>query len=86
MPMLRNLRSQPKTPQDQVLSTEVYLSQRDRGQGGREGRVICPRGLPLDGEDTLPMWHIGKWRFIKVQRETLCLDEVFKFSLGMLIR
>ena len=26
------------------------------------------------------MWPIGKWRFIKVNEETPCLDEVFKFN------
>jgi hypothetical protein len=27
------------------------------------------------------VWHIRKWRFIKVQGETPCEDEVFNFNL-----
>ena len=26
------------------------------------------------------MWSTGKWQFIEVKRETLCLDEVLNFN------
>jgi hypothetical protein len=53
---------------------ETKTGDRGRREQGREGEgifVLRGKRLPLDRERR-QTWHIGKWQFIKVQRETLC--------------
>ena len=49
---------------------------RQRGQGylPRYGAKDC---LWIERRQ---MWSTGKWQFIEVKRETLCLDEVLNFN------
>ena len=94
IPCLKGLVS-AQDPQHQVLGTkEIYLSQRDRGQGIRQeikdegekeankGEIFVPGGgSPKDclWIERRQTWPIGKWQFIKAKGETPCLGEVFSF-------
>jgi hypothetical protein len=80
-------------PEDQVLSSKGQRSgnkkQRQEIEDREKGRGTRQRGqgyLPRYGaKDCLwierrQMWSTGKWQFIEVKRETLCLDEVLNFN------